>query len=115
MAQPLSARLGTWRSTALRCNPSQEKFDVTGKLEGREGFAVTLTLVSAKATAVSFRATGKLGEARLRAAAQLSLPATATGSADLSFTGTLGGTAISGNVPLPVDTTDHVAGSIKVG
>jgi hypothetical protein len=53
--------------------------------------------------------------AQLRGTAQPSLPTTATGSANLSFTGRLGGTAISGDVPLPVDTTDHVTGNIKVG
>jgi hypothetical protein len=100
---------------SVQPQPHSENFDVTGKLEGRESFTVKLSLVSAKATGVSFRGTGELGTAQLRGTARLSLPTTATGSANLSFTGTLGGTAISGNVPLPADTTDHVTGKIKVG
>jgi hypothetical protein len=100
---------------SVQPDPHSEDFNVAGKLEGRESFTVKLSYVGTKGTVVTFRAIGKLGGAPLRANAQLSLPTTATGSANLSFTGSLGGTAISGEVPLPADTTDHITGNIKVG
>jgi len=96
-------------------DPHTENFEVGGELEGRESFTLKLSLVSAKATEIEFRAVGKLGKSQIRGTAQLSLPATTTGSANLSFTGSLGATAISGDIPLPAGTTDHVTGTLKVG
>jgi len=96
-------------------DPDSENFDVLGQLEGRTDFNVNLSLIGAKPTGLTFRATGKLGHAQILGTAELALPASTTGNASLSFAGTLGGIAISGTVPLPTDTTDHVAGKIKVG
>jgi hypothetical protein len=105
----------TIEGSSVQSNPHSENFAVSGQLEGKTNFNVNLALIGAKPTELTFRATGKLGAATIRGKAEIDLPASATGNASISLTGTLGGKAISGTIPLPADTTDHVAGKIKVG
>jgi hypothetical protein len=100
---------------SVQPDPHLGTFDVSGQLEGKTNFNVKLSVIGATATEIIFRATGKLGATQVRGKAALALPTSPTGNGSLSITGTLGGKAISGTIPLPADTTDHVAGKIKVG
>jgi hypothetical protein len=95
--------------------PHSEIFHVAGQLEGKTNFTLLLSLIGAKPTELTFRATGKVGASNLRGKVEIALPASATGDASLSLTGTLGTMAISGTIPLPADTTDHVSGEITLG
>jgi hypothetical protein len=100
--------------SSVQPNPDAADFVVTGQLEGKTNLKLTVSLVAAKATALTFRATGTIGDEALKGKVAIAIPASATGSGSLSLSGTLGGRAISGNVPLPADTTNHVAGKIRV-
>ena len=100
--------------SSVQPNPDAANFVVTGQLEGSTNLKLALSLVAAKATALTFRATGTIGEQALKGKVAIAIPASATGSGSLSLSGTLGGRAITGYVPLPADTTNHVAGTMKV-
>jgi hypothetical protein len=101
--------------SSVQPNPNAADFDVTGQLEGKTNLKLTLALMAANARALTFRATGTIGDEALKGKVAIAIPASPTGNGSLSLSGTLGGKAISGNVPLPADTTNHVAGKIKVG
>ena len=101
--------------SSMQPDPAVGTFDVSGKLEGKTNLHVTLSLTGAKPTALTFRANGNIGGAKLKGTVEIALPVSATGSGSLTLKGTLGGRPISGNIPLPADTTNQVAGKISVG
>ncbi len=100
--------------SSVQPDPDVGTFDVSGKLEGKTNLHLTLSLASAKPTALAFRANGNIGSAKLKGAVEIAFPDSATGSGSLTLRGTLGGKAVSGTISLPADTTNHVAGRINI-
>ncbi len=99
--------------TSVQPRPYAETFNVTGTL-AEQRFTLTLSATSATASRVSFHFGGTIGAESISGQAHLAANfSTRTGH--ISFSGTVGGTPVSGTIPLDATTMKDVSGTMTIG